>query len=50
MNNIIYFIEYENSIVFLQDNVRFEMIKNTFTFNQFQKIKNKFNFKNLLTD
>lgn len=49
MENIIYYIEYANTIVFFQNNVRFEMIKNKQTFIQFQKIKNKFSFKNLLT-
>ena len=45
---IIYFIEYETSIVFLQDNVRFEMWKNDFTYKAFQKIKNKYKFIDLL--
>jgi hypothetical protein len=49
MKNVIYFIEYQKTILFLGDNVKFEMIKNEYTFKQFQKIKNKYNFKNLLT-
>lgn len=50
MKKTIYFIEYLNTIVFFQDGVKFEMIKNENTFKQFQKIKNKYFFKNLLTN
>lgn len=45
----IYFIEYKHSIKFFGNNGNiFEMLKNDFTFKQFQKIKNKYNFINLL--
>ena len=50
MKKTIYFIEYLNTIVFFQDGVKFEMIKNEDTYKQFQKIKNKYFFKNLLTN
>ena len=45
---VIYFIEYTNSIKFFQNGVSFDMIKNEITFKQFNKIKNKYNFIDLL--
>lgn len=44
----IYFIEYTNSIKFFQNGVSFDMMKNEITFKQFNKIKNKYNFVDLL--
>lgn len=47
---VIYFIEYKNSIKFFGDNGdTFEMWKNELSWKYFTKIKNQFIFKNLLT-
>lgn len=45
---VIYCIEYKDKIVMLQEGVRFELIKNEYTFKEFQKLKNKYIFVDLL--
>lgn len=45
----IYFIEYKEILVLIGENGnRLDLIKNEFTYNQFQKIKNKYHFVDLL--
>lgn len=46
----IYFIEYSYCIKFFKDDKIFTLIKNEYTYKLFKKIKNKFNFINLLNN